>query len=324
VERIRAAVGRADRWQQRHAVPAVAVAVLKKYGEDRGAQTVVVLGWYGFVAVYPLLLVAVTVLGFVGAPSLGHGLVATLHRFPVIGSDFNPARPGASLHGSVLGLVVGLVGLTYGAQGVTQTAVRAMATAWQVPPDAAGSFAVRLARSLGGLAVIGTTFVVDAAAAGYATASATPWPARAGVLVGLLAANVVLYVAAFAVQTPGRRPLRALLPGAALGGTGFTLLVTVGSGLLEHQVRHSSATYGQFGVVIGLVAVLFLLAQVSLYGAELNPVLASRLWPRALRADHPTAADRRADGAPGPLPARRHGQLGPDQLAARDRVHAPP
>ncbi|MGH9093224.1 MAG: YihY/virulence factor BrkB family protein, partial [Acidimicrobiales bacterium] len=292
--RINAAVGRLDRWQQRHAVPAVAYAVVKQYGSDHAAQTVVVLGWYGFVGIYPLLLAVVTVLGFVGASSLGHGLVATLHRFPVIGADFHPAHPAASLHGSALGLVVGLVGLAYGAQGVTQTALRAMATAWHVPPTATGQFPVRLARSLGGLAVIGTTFLVDAAAGGYATASATPWAARAGVLVGLLAVNVGLYAATFAVLTPGRRPLRSYLPGAALGGFGFTLLVTVGTGLLEHQVRHSSAAYGQFGVVIGLVAVLFLLAQVSLYGAELNPVLAERLWPRALRPDHPTAADHRA------------------------------
>lgn len=306
-------MARADRWQRRHAVPAVAYAVLKKYGDDRAATSVVVLGWYGFVAVYPLLLVAVTVLGYVGAPSLGHGLVRTLHRFPVIGQDFRPAHPAASLHGSALGLVVGLAGLAYGAQGVTQMAQRVMASIWHLPPTAVGGLPVRLARSLAGLAVVGTTFVVAGAASGYATGSGIPWAARAGVVVALLAADVALYLAGFAVLTPGRRPLRTLAPGAVLAGAGFTLLVTVGTGVLAHQVRHSSAAYGQFGVVIGLVAVLFLLAQVSLYGAELNPVLAGRLWPRSLRPDHPTTADRRAvAGLARALPQVAHGPPAPD------------
>src|SRR5205823_3324496 len=55
--------------------------------------------------------------------------------------------------------------------------------------------------------------------------------------------------------------------------------------------KHSSATYGQFAAVIGLVAFLLLLAKLTLYAAELNPVLARRLWPRALPMCPPTPAD---------------------------------
>ena len=75
-----------------------------------------------------------------------------------------------------------------------------------------------------------------------------------------------------------------------MGSIGFSLLITVGASLVQHQIRHSSATYGQFGIVIGLVGFLFLLAKISLYGAELNPVLARRLWPRAMvsRQPHPS------------------------------------
>ena len=80
-------------------------------------QLVVGLGWYGFVAIYPLLLVVITVFGFIGAASLGHGLVSTLHQFPVVGSQFNPSHGSDSLHGSVFGLVIGLLGLIYGAAG---------------------------------------------------------------------------------------------------------------------------------------------------------------------------------------------------------------
>ena len=46
--------------------------------------------------------------------------------------------------------------------------------------------------------------------------------------------------------------------------------------------------------MIGLVGFLFVLAKISLYGAELNPVLARGLWPRAVRETDPTEADHRA------------------------------
>jgi uncharacterized BrkB/YihY/UPF0761 family membrane protein len=233
----------------------------------------------------------VTVLGFIGAASLGHRLVATLHEFPVVGSEFNPAHGSSSLHGSTLGLVVGLAGLVYGAQGVTQTAQQAMVRVWNIPQLDVPGFLARLVRSLIALAIIGGTFVINAALATVATGSSTGLGVRILILVGMVVVNIVLYVAAFRTLTPSAIATGSLVPGAGLAAVGFTFLITLGSGLVQHQVRNSSATYGQFGIVIGLVAFLFLLAKISLYGAELNPVLARRLWPRALQASNPTAAD---------------------------------
>jgi uncharacterized BrkB/YihY/UPF0761 family membrane protein len=87
---------------------------------------------------------------------------------------------------------------------------------------------------------------------------------------------------------------RGLLPGAILGGVAFTALITVGAGLITHQLKHTSETYGTFGTVIGIVAFLLLLAKLSLYAAELNPVLSRNLYPRALpRGGEPTEADLR-------------------------------
>jgi hypothetical protein len=72
---------------------------------------------------------------------------------------------------------------------------------------------------------------------------------------------------------------------------GFTVLITVGAGLVQHQLRNSGATYGAFATAIGLVTFLLLLSKLTLYAAELNPVLARRLWPRALPTCPPTEAD---------------------------------
>jgi uncharacterized BrkB/YihY/UPF0761 family membrane protein len=282
-----------DGWQQRRRAPAIAYAVIKKFGDDQANQYVVGLGWYGFTAIYPLLLVVVTVFAFIGAASLGTGIVSTLHRFPVIGSMFNPAHPSSSLHGSALGLVIGLVLLLYGAQGVTQTAQQAQAQVWNIPMRDRPGFVSRLVRSLVALVTIGAAFVVNSAAGAFATSSGQPLGARFGVIAGMLVANWAFYAVTFRALAPKVVSGRALLPGAAVGALGFTLLITVGTGLVQHQLRDSSATYGQFGAVIGLVGFLLLLAKISLYGAELNSVLARHLWPRSLRSDQPAEADRR-------------------------------
>jgi uncharacterized BrkB/YihY/UPF0761 family membrane protein len=292
MKQVRALTVGIDRWQRRTPLVGLPYAVMKKFGDDQANQYVVALGWYGFVAIFPLLLVVVTVLGFIGAPSLGHRIVSTLHQFPVVGSQFNPEH-SSNLHGSSLGLAIGLIGLLYGAQGVTQTVQQAMAAVWNVPQIALPGFVPRLMRSLISLAFIGGAFVVNAAAATGVTNSGLNDLLRGLVLGGMVVLNAAAYLAVFRAATPPHARGRALVPGAVLASLGFTLLITVGSGLVQHQLRHSSATYGPFGLVIGLVGFLFLLAKISLYGAELNPVVARHLWPRGMRSEDPTPADNR-------------------------------
>jgi uncharacterized BrkB/YihY/UPF0761 family membrane protein len=279
-----------SRWQGRHKVAAVAYAVTKKFSDDQSNLLVVALGWYGFTAIYPLLLVIVTVFGFVGEASLGTTVVRTLHEFPVVGSQFTPGSGGSQLHGSVLGLVIGCVGLVYGAQGVTQTAETALNRVWNLPQTDYPGFLPRLARSLTGLLLIGTAFLVNAFVASIAAGHGEPVAERAGLIVGLAILNVAFYAATFRALTSVAR-FRELLPGAVTAGIGFTALITVGVGLVQHQLRSAGATYGALAAVIGVVTFLLLLAKLTLYAAELNPVLARGLWPRALPMAPPTEAD---------------------------------
>jgi uncharacterized BrkB/YihY/UPF0761 family membrane protein len=285
-------MGAVDRWQRRTRWAAVPYGVMKKFGDDNANLLVVALAWYGFTAIFPLLLVVVTLFGFIGAESIGTGIIRTLHEFPVVGSSFNPESPGA-LHGSAVGLVIGLIGLLYGAQGVTQTAQQAMATVWNIPQTQRTGFLPRLGRSLAGLFTIGAAFVVNAFVTAYATGGTASYAIRIPVLAGLLVINAVLYFASFTVLTAKAVGPRGLLPGAIAGAVAFTALITVGTGLVTHQLKNASATYGAFGTVIGIVAFLLLLAKLTMYAAELNPVLARRLYPRSLPlGGEPTDADR--------------------------------
>ncbi|HEX4218328.1 MAG TPA: YhjD/YihY/BrkB family envelope integrity protein [Acidimicrobiales bacterium] len=284
-----------DQWQQHNRVAATAYAVIKKFGDDQANNLVVGLGWYGFTSIYPLLLVVVTIFGFIGAASLGNGIVSTLQHFPIIGSAFHPATPSNRLHGNVIGLIIGLVLLVYGAQGVTQTAQQAMATVWDIPKQQLPGFLPRLGRSVGALVIIGGCFLVNAALGVLATGGGRSYAIRVPVIAAMALINVVCYAAAFRVLTPKPVTTRSLVPGAVAAAIGFTALITVGSGLVNHQIRNSSETYGQFAVVIGILAFLLILAKLSIYAAELNVVLDRHLWPRALRSDDATGSPERID-----------------------------
>jgi uncharacterized BrkB/YihY/UPF0761 family membrane protein len=295
LDRAREVMAGANHWQARHRWFAVPWAVQQKFSTDQANMWVVALGWYGFLSIYPLLLVVVTTFGFIGVGSLGASLVGTLHHFPVIGPEMTPGQGGKQLHGSVFGLVVGTVGLVYGAQGVTQTAQAAMNRVWNVPQVVRPGFAPRLARSLAALVGIGVAFFVNALAGALATGSGRDILERIGIVVGQLILNVIFYLVVFRLLLAPRSDVgvRALIPGAVAGAVFFTALITIGTGLVEHQLRNEGEVYGAFASVIGVVVFLLLLAKLSMYAAELNPVLARGLYPRALPLTDPLPADLR-------------------------------
>jgi uncharacterized BrkB/YihY/UPF0761 family membrane protein len=292
LDSVRNVVGKADEWQRRHPWVGVPYAVQKKFGNDNANLLVVALAWYGFTSIFPLLLVVFTIFQRIGAESLGTGIINTLKEFPIVGSSFQVGSD-KKLNGSIFGFAVGLVGLIYGAQGVTQSAQTAMATVWNVPQLDRTGFLPRLGRSLAALLIIGMTFLINAVLTTYLNGIKTNYALYIPVVIGLLILNSLLYFATFYLLTAKVIGPRGLLPGAVLGGVIFTALITVGTGLVTHDLKNSSNSYGTFATVIGIVLFLLLLAKLSLYAAELNPVLSRKLYPRALPlVKNPTEADR--------------------------------
>ena len=112
--------GRLDRFQRKHHWAGFPLAVVYKYFDDFGAYLAALLTYYGFVSLFPLLLLASTILGFVlsGDGMLQHQvLVRALQQFPVIGGELaQPKRIG----GGPAGLLIGILGCLYGGLGVAQ------------------------------------------------------------------------------------------------------------------------------------------------------------------------------------------------------------
>src|SRR2546421_1678583 len=124
IERV---VRRVDAFQQRHRVTGFAFGVVKKFGDDRAGSLAALIAYYTFLALFPLLLLVVTILGFVAQNNVDfqHRLVhSTLAEFPIIGNQI--ARNVTSLRATGLGLAISLVGLAWGSLGFTQAGQHAM------------------------------------------------------------------------------------------------------------------------------------------------------------------------------------------------------
>ena len=113
------------------------VAVFKKHGDDRGGSLSALVTFYGFLAVFPLLLLFVTIAGLVlrNNPDAEQRVIhSALAEFPVIGDKL--ASNISALHRATpLAFVVSFIGLLWGSLGVTNTLQQASATMWDVPRD---------------------------------------------------------------------------------------------------------------------------------------------------------------------------------------------
>jgi membrane protein len=291
-------VHRADRFQQRVPWLAFPVAVWKKFGDDRAGNLAALIAYNGFASIFPLLLVLVTLLditmkNYPGVKSsLEHSALA---QYPVIGPEI--ASNVHSLSGRGLPLAIGLVTTFLGALGVARAMQNALNEVWSVPLADRPGFPWSWLRSFGLIATVGGGLIVTSTISGLAAgAGHVLTGAGAHVLAVLLSlvVNIGVFLLAFRLATAKSIRWRDLRLGAALAALVWQVLLSSGSYLVSHQLHRSSSLYGTFGVVLGLIAWLYLQAEVTLYAAEINVVLVRRLWPRALAAPPYTKADREA------------------------------
>lgn len=298
---------RVDAFQQRHLVPSVIVGVVKKFGDDNASAVTVQLTYAIFTTIFPLLLLLVTILAIVLAdnPGARHDVLnSTFGQFPIVGKQL-----ASNIHvlkrGSAFGFVVGIVGLVYGSTALAGAGIFAMEQVWNIPATKRPSFGVRFARSLTFLALMGVGLLITTVLSAFGTfGNHNFW---LGVAAEILAAmvNVGLYLGAYRVLTPKQVKTSCLVPGAIVAGILWTVLQALGGYIVGHYLKGDNATYGTFGTVLGLLAWIYLGAQLTIYAAELNVVIARRLWPRALVQPPLTKADQESAAAQATQTQRR-------------------
>lgn len=270
-----------DAFQQRHVALALPLAVVKKYGDDRGGNLAALIAYRAFFSLFPLLLLMTTVLGYLLAddPELRRSVVdSTLSQFPVIGEQLKVS----SLQGSGVALAVGIAGTLWAGFGVVLASEEAMDKAWEVPDAGRPGFLASRLRALGLLALLGAAMIASTVASGAVAGGAGGLATIAGLVVSVVL-NFVVFIAVFHLLASVQMPIRASFPGALLAAVCWTALQLIGGWFVSHEIRNATPVYGTFALVIGLLAWIQLGAMLTVFAAELNVVRARKLWPRSLQ-----------------------------------------
>ncbi len=288
------AIRAVDRTQQRFTPASFVFGVIKKYGDDNGGVLAANLAYSAFISIFPLLLVLVTILGLVvaGHPDIRQDVLdAVANQVPLLGRTLT-GNVHTLQQSSKIGLIVGLVALVYGASGLAQAGLFTMEQVWTLPGPSRPGYFQRLGRAMLFLGLLGAGVVVTTG-----LSSLTTFLHHRGlefdvlVEVVTVAFNVGMYLGAFRVLTPKGVPTGKLLPGAITGGILWTALQLLGAWVIHHFL-HTDSVYGVFATVLGLMAWVYLAVEITVYSAEVNVVLARRLWPRSIVQPPLTEADR--------------------------------
>jgi membrane protein len=295
---IKRILGAVDALQQRYAWLAVPVAVWKKFGDDQAGNLAALIAYSALVAIFPLLLLLVTVLDIAlkNNPALQKKLVdAALKQYPVIGPQLQQSIGHLSQTG--IALVVAVVGIFIGSLGVANSVQNALNSAWEIPFSRRPGFPWSWLRSAALIMVIGVGFIGTIVLSGVAVDAGRVLPGagpRVLALLVSLALNFGLFWLAFKLGTASEITWRQLWLGAAISAVIWQILQVIGSTFVSHQLAHARPLYGTFALVLGLIAWLYLQAQLTLYAVEFNVVRAYRLWPRSIAPPPFTQQDRRA------------------------------
>lgn len=293
-----------DAFQRRHPVVGFPLAVVYKYFDDQGPYLAAVVTYYAFIAIFPLLLIASSVLGFVleGDEELQQQLLDTaLSQFPIVGSQLG--RP-EGLTGSTTAVVIGGIAALYGVLGLGQAAQNALNVTWAVPRNSRLNPIVSRWRSLLMLTFAGTV-VLALTASSSVVNNLDAFGVRPGRWVQWGTTLVTILITAVLLSlmmrfTTSRRPsFRTSLPGGVAIAVMWQVLQVGGAAYVTGVIATASEMNAVFALVLGLFAYLFVASSMAVLGLEINVVWRSKLYPRALLTPFTdnvrlTEADRRA------------------------------
>jgi YihY family inner membrane protein len=265
-----------ERARARFGVIDIAVRTFKRYSEDDGGPNAAALTYYAFFSIFPLLLFAAAILGYMtfASPELrAQILESAVNSVPLVREALDPEnltlienrRQALAITGAALALYAGsgaIVALEHALNKIHRTTVE---------PNWVG----KRVRSLKFLAVFGGAAVLSVAL-GTVASSAPSGVAAVLALLGGLAVNVFIFSAAYKYLPNATQSWTAVLPGAIVAGIVFELLKLFGAAYLAGGQGARDATFGALASAATLLVASYLISQVVLLAAEINAVLCER------------------------------------------------
>lgn len=284
----------ANAFQQKHHFSAFGFAVIKKYGDDEAGKQAALLTYYGFLSLFPLLLILTTLTdNLIGTNThIGNAVIKGLtNYFPLLGSQLSSHVH--SLHTDGLALITGILFTLYGSRGVANAFTSSVQRIWLIPDKERPGFPKSLIKSLvliivGGGGLLGASVIAGlTSSAGHGLVFRT-----LAILVNML---ILFCLFSFLLNfsLPKRVTLADIWLGAVVATIGLMILQSLGGYILAHELKHLSALYSYFAVALGLLFWIYLQTQVIFYAIEIAIVSSQKLWPRSLDANMPLPVDKK-------------------------------
>jgi YihY family inner membrane protein len=258
----------------KHPAIEVAVDTLDGWRRHISGRNASVLAFFGFLSIFPLLLAATTILGFVleGNEDLQQRIIdGALADLPVLGQQLQDDP--ASLSGNFWALAIGLVGALWSSTKAFVGMQGAFDDTWEVSVDHRDAMPKPRSKALLGLLFIGGAQVGSLAITTVVNSAGLPNVGRLALLVTTLAINITMIAAMYRFLTAATPSWRDVWPGAVVAGVAYTLLQHFGTMIVRSITENANATYGNFALVLGLVTWLSLLAIATIMSCEFNAAL---------------------------------------------------
>ena len=257
------------------------VRTVEHYGEVKGSVQAGAVTYFAFLSFFPILALAVFVVGQVARIYSGanHQLVQAINQVlpGMVGNGQGQISLANVQSFSGWAGLIGLLGVMYSGLGWLSAMREALEVTFELPAKDQPNFIIGKLRDLITLAVVGLTLIVAVAISGAVigfsnkilgavglSTSLSPLLVVLSVVIGL-AANTLLFFALFKLLTEPHAPQRSLWSGALLGAVGFEVLKQL-SGYLIASTKQQPA-FQAFGIALILVVWINYFSRVVLYAA---------------------------------------------------------
>ena len=287
IEETKGFVSRLERFQATRPWLAFPYAVFRKLGEDQTGNYSALIAYYGFLSIFPLLLVLVSLLEIIlrGNSHLQAKILSyATSEFPTFGSQLQHSLQGQSLRGSGIGLVLGIIITLWGARGVAGVISDALNHLWRVPFEKRPGFPQNFLRQFAMIGAMGVSIVATTALTNLGSF---------GIFISLII-NVAAFLAVFRLGIASSITLDKLVDSAVIAAVFWQILQAFGSFLIRHELHSLNGVYGTFAVVLGLMWWIFMQSEVTLLAVEIHVVRSLKLWPRSLTEPPLMPADKKA------------------------------
>lgn len=273
-----------DKFQVKHTYVAFPVAVVKRYGDDQAGRQAALITYYGFLALFPLLLVFISILGLVVSnnPELRTTISGEVYKyFPALASSLQDSVH--TLKGSGIALFFQVLVLLYGARGLAAMLQEAFNHVWHVDKENRPGFISDNLRSFGMMAAVGFGIIIGAVLS-YILGSVLDLGIVGTLLVTALnlAITFGLFLVVFRLGTSGVVALHSLVLGAAIASTGLLIVQHFGGYIMSQQLPKLDSSYGSFALALGMMFWIYIQAQIIMFALEVTAVRTQKDWPKKL------------------------------------------